>query len=430
LTEPTLHGLAGPAGTALARWLASEPHFHDGAAPIVGPVPRLVARVSGSDDLPAEGAAGAEAAAVRLRRQGVPLRWGEPDTVASVGELVRFCRERGRSSVAVLRRDPTLCAELQIGSWFDAPLRARITRRLARRLPVRALARARSPRALRTTADAAFWAGVKSAATSAEWRLLTSASYVALVYHRLAGEGKPGQEKLDTAPARFDAHLRVLRALRFRVLSASDLLAVLGGEREAPRRSVVLTFDDATLDCLEPLRRTDRQPTILFVPTREIGGTAHWLDGEPIMSWDDVRTLAGAGVAVGAHARRHRRLAGLPSDELADEVAGSFADLRPEVPTATPILAYPHGAHDLAARNAAAAAGFAAAFTTEKGRNGTGTDRFCLKRISVHGYDGALAVAWKAATGERPPLWLGWRRRRLNRSAQPASLGGAETSER
>jgi peptidoglycan/xylan/chitin deacetylase (PgdA/CDA1 family) len=428
LTEATLHGLRGPAGTQLTSWLESGPHFHNAATPRVGALPRLVARVSGGEEARREGAAGAEASAVLLRRRGVAVRWGDPDSIATVGDVLRFCRERGRSSVALLRHEPTLCSELQIGAWFDAPLRARIVRQAARRLPLRVLGRARSPRALRTAADAAFWVGVKSAATSEEWQQLTSSSYVALVYHRLAGEAKPGQEKLDVAPRRFGAHVRLLGALRFRVLSAEDVAAIARGVAQPPRRSVVLTFDDGTLDCLEPLRAV-RQPTILFVPTREIGGTARWLDGEPLLSWDDVRTLASAGVAIGAHARHHRPLAGVPADELADEVAGSLADVRREVPSAAPILAYPHGAHDLDARTAAESAGFVAAFTTEKGRNGTATDRLCLRRVSVHGFDGALALVWKAATGEPVPRPFAWRRRRVERSEPPAPVADAETSE-
>jgi peptidoglycan/xylan/chitin deacetylase (PgdA/CDA1 family) len=429
LTQPRLHRLAGPPGTELARWLEAGPHFHDSAAPIVGPSPLLVARISGTDQAERDGAAGAEAAAVQLHRRGVEPQLGEPDPIASVRELIQFCRERGRSSVALVRGDPSLAGELQIGSWFNAPLRARIVRRLARRLPTWALAAARSPRLFRTAADAAFWAGVRSAATGTEWNRLTSSSYVGFVYHRLAGDGKPGQEKIDTSPARFAAQLRLLRLLRFRMLSADELLAVLSGAKQVPRRCVVLTFDDGTLDCLEPLRRHASQRPILFVPTGELSGPAHWLDGEPTMSWDDVRALAKAGVAVGAHARRHRRLAGLPHDELVDEAAGSLADLRREVPDATPILAYPHGSHDVAAREAAAAAGFEAAFTTEKGRNGLATDRFCLRRISVHGFDGPLAVAWKAATGEPLPRWVEHlRRHRVHVSRTPPLAGDAETS--
>src|SRR6266545_2882250 len=334
-------------------------------------------------------------------------RRGDSDQTVDLRRLLRLCRARGRSSVELLRRDATLCGELQIGSWFDAPLRARIVRRVALHAPGVLLSLARSPRGFRTAADSAFWKGVRSAATRAEWKRLTGASFTALVYHRIAGEAKPGQEKLDTPARLFEAQLRLLRTMRFRPLAASELLRVLKGEADPPRRSFVLTFDDAMLDCLDALHRHTREAPILFVPTHELGAKAHWLGDEPTMAWDDVRALAAAGVAIGAHARRHRPLVGLPEEELADELEGSLADLRERIPEAWALLAYPNGAHDLSGRAAAMRAGFEAAFTTEKGKNGPATDRFCLRRISVYGYDGPLAVAWKAATGEPVPSLFG-----------------------
>ena len=65
-----------------------------------------------------------------------------------------------------------------------------------------------------------------------------------------------------------------------------------------------------------------------------------------------------------------------------------------------------------------AQAGFAAAYTAG-GVDGAGTDRYCLKRVSVYAYDGSLAFAWKALTGQAvPPVWERWRVR--------GCAGGAE----
>ncbi len=97
----------------------------------------------------------------------------------------------------------------------------------------------------------------------------------------------------------------------------------------------------------------------------------------------------------------------LDATECATELAGSLADLRSRLPDAIDLLAYPNGDHDDAVCGAAREAGYAAAYTTEKGRNDADTDRYRLKRVSVHGADGALAVLWKAWTGQGlPPLWL------------------------
>jgi peptidoglycan/xylan/chitin deacetylase (PgdA/CDA1 family) len=399
VSDLTLHAVAGPAGVAEAAVLAAAHR------PVVGPFERIVARVSGPSDVLEQaerglprGPARAEAAAVRLRRAGRDLDWGAPDELGGPHALWELCRARGRSSVDVWRSDPGLLTELQLGAWCLGGLR----HRLARRAPV---PRGRHPALLRAAAERAFWTGVRETATPAEWRRLT-ASYGALVYHRLAGEGKPGQERIDLHPRRFAAQLRLLRRLGFRPLSPEQLLAFHDGAGIPPRRAFVVTVDDGTADCEAPLTAHADVTPQLFVCTRAVGGSASWLDGEPLLSWERLERLARRGVGIGAHARTHRPLAGLDRGELEGEVAGSLDDLRARIPDALPLLAYPHGSYDESVRATAADAGFMAAWTTAKGRNGIGTDRWCLRRVSVHAADGPLTVLWKVATGEPPP----WRR--------------------
>ena len=392
--------------------------------PIVGSFDRAVVDLSGDFErigaagagLPA-GAAHAEAVAVRLRRDDAHLEWGPPRPLATVGDLLGLCQARGASSVELLRADPALVTELQVGGWFDADWRLRLLRRAALRLPwtlVR-LALSTKPTGIRIAADVAFWRGARATATDNEWRRLTSSSYVALVYHRLAGESKPGQETIDLAPERFARQLGVLRGLRFRPLQPRDAIAFHADSAAVlPRRSFVVTFDDGTADCLAPLLRQGSLGAQLFVPTREVGGSAHWLADEPLITWEDARALEAAGTHIGSHAQHHRRLVGRDSAELVHELAASLSDLRARLEAPIDVVAFPHGAHDLDIRRAAQASAFRAAYTTAKGRNGAGTDVYCLRRVSVHAADGVLAVVWKVLTGEGLPrtwLWLRSQRR-------------------
>jgi len=246
---------------------------------------------------------------------------------------------------------------------------------------------------------------VRGADTRASRRSAES-SYAVLVYHRFAGELKPGQERIDVSPRHFARQLRALRLFGFRPLAAETVLAFHAGEiARLPRRSVAITVDDAIVDCVEPLRRHARWRPQLFVPTAELGASAHWIDGEPVATWEQVRALADAGVAIGSHTRHHRRLTRLGEGERREELAGSLAELRERLSSPTAILAYPNGDHDEGVCREAREAGYAAAFTTEKGRNDAGTDPFRLHRVSVHGADGALAVLWKARTGKGLPGW-------------------------
>jgi peptidoglycan/xylan/chitin deacetylase (PgdA/CDA1 family) len=385
-------------------------HALDGVDP---PVP---ARASGDPQALKELAAGlpdgpatAEAVALRLRRDGEEPVWGAPVQAESRGAFLHLCRGRGASSVEVIRADPSLLTGMQIGRWFDSYARRRLTRRaaLTARLP---------PSLLRANAaEAAFWRGVRGKATAREWERLTRSSYVVLYYHRIAGDRKPGQERIDISPATFERHMSWLRRLGLRPLGADELVAFhRDPEATLPRRSVLLTADDAFRDAVLALRRYANLRPIVFASTAVVGGDApwEWAGREPIASWAELEQLCAEGGEVGSHARTHVPLPELDPEAVAVELTESRRELQQHLSRPAPLLAYPHGRNDQATRRAAAIAGYHAAFTTEAGRNGAGTDPYALRRIGPKEWDGAAAFLWQALTGEAVPWSIERRRRR------------------
>jgi peptidoglycan/xylan/chitin deacetylase (PgdA/CDA1 family) len=410
-----LHAMTGPPGSTLARSLQRAARA-EGLRPLVGPFPEAIARLSGppalldeaGGGLP-EGAAKPEAVAVRLRRGGAELSWGAPHVLPDSSSYLEACHARGLSSVEVVRADPSLLTELQLGAFFNVYWPARSLRRVLSSAP----ARVTGNLPLAGVADAAFWAGARAAATDDEWARLTGSSYVVLTYHRLAGERLPGQERLDVDPAMFRRQLRWLRRLGFRPLSHEALDEFHANPAATlPRRSFVLTADDGFRDAVLAIDGHISAKPQLFVNTTCVGGVASWADNRPLASWDDLRRIAAAGAAIGSHARTHGRLPHSPPELLDDELVGSLRELQTQVPSAIPVLAYPHGSHDERVRAAAIRAGYRAAFTTETGRNGAGTDPYCLRRVSVKDWDGPLSLLWKTVTGELvPPAWDRWAQR-------------------
>jgi peptidoglycan/xylan/chitin deacetylase (PgdA/CDA1 family) len=410
-----LHAMTGPPGSTLARSLQHAARA-EGLRPLVGPFPEPIARLSGPaallDDagrgLP-EGAAEPEAVAVRLRRHGAELSWGAPDVLPDSSSYLEACRARGVSSMEVMRADPSLLTELQLGAFFNVYWPPRLLRRVLSSAP--ASVTRRLP--LAVVADAAFWAGARAAATNDEWARLTRSSYVVLTYHRLAGDGIPGQERLDVDPAMFQRQLRWLRRLGFRPLSHEELAEFHANPAVTlPRRRFVLTADDGFRDAVVAIHDHISAKPQLFVNTACVGGVASWADDLPLARWDELRDLAAAGAAIGSHARTHARLPQSPPELLDDELAGSLRELQTQVPSAIPVLAYPHGSHDERVRAATIGAGYRAAFTTEIGRNGAGTDPYCLRRVSVKDWDGPVSLLWKTLTGELvPPAWDRWTQR-------------------
>ena len=390
---------------------------------IAGVRPPVVARVSGDRDalleagagLP-EGAATPEAIVIRIRRSGGEVEWGEPESFDDGRSVLSFFRARGGSSVEIMRADPTLLSDLQLGSYFAAPA----TRRLLRRLLVFAHASAAAP--LEIAADAAFWGGVRRKATPREWQRLARDSYVGLYYHRIAGEGKPGQERLDVSPVVFEKQMRWLRRLRLRPLAPEALIAFhTDPQATLPRHSVVLAADDGFRDAVVALgRHADLRPFV-FIPTSAVGGSASWVDGEPVASWSELSELASRGGVIGSHGLTHVPFPELDATALAAELDESMRELRAQIPDAVPLLAYPHGRNDPTVRAAADDAGYRAAFSSETGRNGAGTDRFALRRVELKEWDGPVAVIWKALTGELVPWPI--ERRRLKRLARRSPSG-------
>lgn len=400
----TLHSAAADPRTPLGRLLQRGDARVPGSYPLVGPFTSPVLAVSGPDRLLgsarlglADGPAAAEAAAVRLRRQGVELLWGEPVEVADEIAWLASCRERGADSVRVLRAQPDLLPEVVAGSWWSASLRFRIARR-------RLIGSAAIPRSevggLAVRSDRAFWSGVRSAASTSEWQRMTRASYVVLCYHRVAGEGRPGQERMDLSPRQFHRQLALLRALGWRALSPEEAIRFHDGS--APvigRRRYVLTFDDGFLDATTAARRAGRHQPQMFAVTGAVGGRGDWLDGEPLASWDELAELARRGGIIGSHASRHVRLDSLPDQEIATELDDSLTELRRRLPSQVPLVAYPHGAHDLRVRRAAIDAGYALGYSSAHGRNGAGTDRWCLRRVEPKAADSLAMFIWKVVTG-------------------------------
>jgi peptidoglycan/xylan/chitin deacetylase (PgdA/CDA1 family) len=112
------------------------------------------------------------------------------------------------------------------------------------------------------------------------------------------------------------------------------------------------------------------------------------LADELILTWDQVRALRDAGMDVESHTRRHRVLETLDAAELADELAGSRADLARELGRPARAIAYPVGrpiAHVRRVREAVAAAGYDIGFTNGSGTSwlGRGLDRLDVRRLAV-----------------------------------------------
>lgn len=89
-----------------------------------------------------------------------------------------------------------------------------------------------------------------------------------------------------------------------------------------------------------------------------------------VMTWDDIRALADAGMDIESHTRSHRVLETLDRDELREELVGSRRDLEAQLGRRVRALSYPVGRRPpVAVRRAVSDAGYQIALTNASGVN-------------------------------------------------------------
>lgn len=199
-----------------------------------------------------------------------------------------------------------------------------------------------------------------------------------------------GDHPWAVSPERFSAHLDAV-ANRHAIVPLSTLLAE---DLPHDRPCVALTFDDAyagvaryALPVLERLGATATVfvPTDLLAPDDAVPRLSRGLyEGVPVLGWSSISALAaGASLKFESHGAAHQALPSLSPEARAGDLRRS-RDVLSEV-TGRPVkyLAYPFGAADEATAQAAADAGYEAAFTTRHGRLRPEAPRHLLPRADV-----------------------------------------------
>ena len=246
-----------------------------------------------------------------------------------------------------------------------------------------------------------------------------------LLYHGFAEAVRDDDpENLFVALPELDAQLRWLRAEGWATLSWAEYAAIHRGERRPPRRSVLITIDDAyvsTREGLEVLARHEA-PCIVYAPGGILGETAHWLPeppDEPLLSGAELRTLQdrhGGLVDFGVHGWDHTSMAERSTVDLHEQTVAARAALERALGNVTPSFAYPFGDHDVTARRAVEEAGFELAFSVFDD-----VGRFAISRVDVNATDSLPSFRLKLMPGYRR-AWRALERLSIVRKAVRVAL--------
>jgi peptidoglycan/xylan/chitin deacetylase (PgdA/CDA1 family)/GT2 family glycosyltransferase len=249
-----------------------------------------------------------------------------------------------------------------------------------------------------------FWRGVRLGMGAGRWRSTTGGTPV-LMYHGFSDSGE--QDRYLMPKRSFARQMRLLAALRYRVIAFEELGRALRRGEPPPRRAVVVTIDDGYRDNLEiaqPILRRHGFPAIVFLVSGMLGGKSEWSRRgasawRPLLTGEQVKAMRAEGMRFGGHTRTHSRLPETADERIDAEVRGCREDLEQLLGEPIEAFAYPYGAHDERAAAAVARAGFASACTVEPQLAGAGSDPMEIPRIEIRGSDSTLTFLRK--------LWIG-----------------------
>jgi peptidoglycan/xylan/chitin deacetylase (PgdA/CDA1 family) len=208
-----------------------------------------------------------------------------------------------------------------------------------------------------------------------------------LTYHSIS----TGRPPLAVSPSLFAEQMEWL-SQNARVVPLGVVTDLLKHHQPLPMRTVVLTFDDGYLDfytdAAPHLRRYGFAATV-FLPTAYCGqtnswpGRPRWVEEKSLLTWQQIKELAGQGVHFGAHSVTHRDMTSLSVWGAEQEMVESKREVERKSGQAVEFFCYPYGRWDPAVRNLVSRY-FSGACSTAAGAVQPDADPFALPRVDAH----------------------------------------------
>lgn len=197
------------------------------------------------------------------------------------------------------------------------------------------------------------------------------------------------------SPQNFERQMAYLKDHRYHVLSFDELVQLTVSSQPLPRKSVVITFDDAYEDnyiyAFEILKKYG-YPAIIFSPSDLIGQKGH-------LNWKQVSEMIKSGITFGSHSRFHTYLPDLSVEKQRDEIIRSKKILEEHLGMAVDYFAYPIGGFSESIKQIVKEAGYKGAAATNRGYDRFNKDVFELNRIRFSDKDDRNDYLWIKLSG-------------------------------
>lgn len=199
-----------------------------------------------------------------------------------------------------------------------------------------------------------------------------------ICYHYI-GEDPSGKSPLIISKEKFREHLKTIKDNGYTTLTMEELNDYLFKDKPIPQKSVVITFDDGSIDNYTnafPILKEFNVKATMYVISGYIN-TSEFLTGEQIKEMSDY------GIDIESHTVSHSKLSTLSYEEQLKELKDSKEAI--ENITGKPIIAvaYPEGKFNEDTKKATIEAGYSMGFTIDRGYADRSDNAAELNRICV-----------------------------------------------
>ena len=168
-----------------------------------------------------------------------------------------------------------------------------------------------------------------------------------LMYHKVSEDQVDG---LTISIKKLKQQFEFIRKKGYQTLSFHDLSEARRMGKPLPKRSLILTFDDAYRNFLEfavPLLKRYGYKASVFIPVGYIGKTNAWDQGsDPILSAKEIREMTESGdIEFGLHSFLHRGYGELDPAGIEKDIDLCMQTLSYHKIPFTRVIAYPYGSY-------------------------------------------------------------------------------------
>ena len=177
----------------------------------------------------------------------------------------------------------------------------------------------------------------------------------------------------------FEKQMLFLKNAGYNVISLTDALEGIKGNKELPDNPTVLTFDDGYRDnfyiAWPILKKYDFTATVFLA--------VKYVDTDGFLSWDDINAVKAKGLDFQSHTYSHVALGSLGKEEVLKELTLSKKVAKEKADINMTVLAYPFGSYNSEVFNALKTADYEGACIGKLGTNDKKTQLYELKRVNV-----------------------------------------------